>query len=90
MGCPPSLGILSEVIVGRTVIGMGGLLGLVPLVVLLFFGGAYNLYLYSETQHGTTLEGVFRRKYRVLDYTRLLGFLFWGVILIVKGEFIVG
>lgn len=76
MGCPPSLGLLREIIIRGILIEGGGVLGLTPFIILLFFGGAYNLYLYSETQHGVPMDGGYSEKYRVSDYACLRGFLF--------------
>nr|YP_007317425.1 NADH dehydrogenase subunit 4 [Atrina pectinata]AGA63952.1 NADH dehydrogenase subunit 4 [Atrina pectinata]UZT27159.1 NADH dehydrogenase subunit 4 [Atrina pectinata] len=90
MGCPPSLGVLSEIMISGVMISMGGFLALLPIVVLLFFGGGYNLYLYSETQHGASMEGGYVSKYNVSDYNGLIGFLFWSLVLVFKGGLIVG
>lgn len=90
MGCPPSLGVLREIMISGTIIGIGGFLALMPILFLLLFGGAYNLYLYSETQHGVNMEGGFSAKYSVSDFRRLIRLLFWSVVLVLKGGIIVG
>lgn len=76
IGCPPSLGLLREIIIRGILVENGGLIGLIPFLIILFFGGAYNLYLYSETQHGIPMEAGYCDKYRVSDYACLGGFLF--------------
>ena len=76
IGCPPSLGLLSEMIISGVLVNGGGFLGLIPFVILLLFGGGYNLYLYSETQHGVPIEGGYAEKYSVSDYACLSGFFF--------------
>jgi len=90
MGCPPSLGLLSEIMIRGILFENGGFVGLVPFLVILFFGGAYNLYLYSETQHGISIEAGYCDKYRVSDYTCLAGFLFWRLVLVLKGRVVIG
>nr|UEN67849.1 NADH dehydrogenase subunit 4 [Pyrocoelia analis] len=58
MAAPPSLNLVAEILLINSVIFFSWLT-LIFVLFISFFGGAYSLYLYSQTQHGEINQGLF-------------------------------
>nr|QAY82037.1 NADH dehydrogenase subunit 4 [Syphrea sp. REN-2018] len=58
MASPPSLNLVSEIILINSLVGLS-FLNMLTLSFMSFFGAVYSLFLYSYTQHGSYYSGLF-------------------------------
>jgi len=58
MSAPPSLNLFGEIYLLISILGVR-ILGVAGISVILFFGGGYNLYIYSSSQHGRVYRGLY-------------------------------
>nr|QEJ81547.1 NADH dehydrogenase subunit 4 [Diaphanes sp. FM11] len=75
MAAPPSLNLIAEILLINSIISISWLL-VISISLISFFSGAYSLYLYSQTQHGSLYSGVFSFSLgNIREYTLL--FMHW-------------
>nr|ALO77607.1 NADH deshydrogenase subunit 4 [Hemipeplus sp. HEM01] len=86
MAAPPSLNLLSEIVLLASLISFHSL-SMLFLMIISFFSAVYSLYLYSFSQHGSIYMGVFSG-YTVSVREYLILILHWLPLnlLILKGE----
>nr|USH57923.1 NADH dehydrogenase subunit 4 [Batocera lineolata] len=86
MAAPPSLNLLGEIMLINSLVGYHWLL-MIMLAGISFFSGAYSLFLYGFSQHGTFYSGIYSFSMGVFREYLLL-FLHWFPlnVLILKGE----
>nr|QEJ81472.1 NADH dehydrogenase subunit 4 [Diaphanes citrinus] len=58
MAAPPSLNLVSEILLINSIVSFSWLT-MIMIFFILFFSGAYSLYLYSQTQHGDMNQCLF-------------------------------
>ena len=89
MAAPPSLNLLREIILLRSLVRWRKIL-IIILIIISFFRAAYSLFLYSYSQHGSFYSGLYSFSLgRVREYLLLI--LHWLPLnlLILKGDILI-